>query len=102
MLFAPSRPILRPGANCGRIAEASRLAWLVDGKAYYDAVAAAMERLPERQKMVLALCFFEGMSNIEAGKIMSLSVGAVESLLVRARRTLRRELAQTYDELREG
>ena len=60
-----------------------------------NAVAAAMTRLPERQRLVLVLCFFEGMSNIEAGRIMSLSVGAVESLLVRARRTLRRELAQT-------
>jgi RNA polymerase sigma-70 factor (ECF subfamily) len=67
-----------------------------------DAVAAAMRRLPERQRVALALCFFEGMSNIEAGKIMSLSVGAVESLLVRARRTLRQELAATYEELSEG
>jgi len=67
-----------------------------------DAVTAAMMRLPERQRIALALCFFEGMSNIEAGKIMSLTVGAVESLLVRARRTLRQELAGIYDELLEG
>jgi RNA polymerase sigma-70 factor (ECF subfamily) len=67
-----------------------------------DAVAAAMARLPERQRVALALCFFEGMSNIEAGKIMSLSVGAVESLLVRARRTLRLDLSNVYEELSEG
>lgn len=66
-----------------------------------DSVAAAMKRLPERQRTALTLCFFEGMSNIEAGKIMSLSVGAVESLLVRARRTLRVDLAGTYEELSE-
>lgn len=66
-----------------------------------DAVAAAVLRLPERQRTALSLCFFEGMSNIEAGKIMSLSVGAVESLLVRARRTLRAELEGTYQELSE-
>jgi RNA polymerase sigma-70 factor (ECF subfamily) len=65
-------------------------------------VAAAMARLPERQRIALSLCFFEGMSNIEAGKVMSLSVGAVESLLVRARRVLRQELAGVYDELSEG
>jgi DNA-directed RNA polymerase specialized sigma24 family protein len=41
------------------------------------------------------------MSNIEAGKVMSLSVGAVESLLVRARRALRQELAGVYQELSE-
>ena len=67
-----------------------------------DAVSAAMLRLPERQRVALALCFFEQMSNIEAGKIMSLSVGAVESLLVRARRALRQELAGVYQELSEG
>ncbi len=67
-----------------------------------DAVAAAMMRLPERQRVALALCFFEEMSNIEAGKVMSLSVGAVESLLVRARRTLRQELTAVHEELSEG
>src|SRR5262249_18012751 len=66
-----------------------------------DSVATAVMRLPERQRVALTLCFFEGMSNIEAGKIMSLSVGAVESLLVRARRTLRAELEGTYRELSE-
>jgi len=67
-----------------------------------DAVTAAMMQLPERQRVALALCFFEGLSNIEAGKIMSLSVGAVESLLVRARRSLRQGLAGVYEELSEG
>jgi RNA polymerase sigma-70 factor (ECF subfamily) len=64
-----------------------------------DAVTAAILRLPERQRVALSLCFFEGMSNIEAGKAMSLSVGAVESLLVRARRALRHELTGVYEEL---
>ena len=67
-----------------------------------NAVTEAMMQLPERQKVALSLCFFEGMSNIEAGKIMALSVGAVESLLVRARRSLRQELGQVYEELSEG
>ena len=67
-----------------------------------DAVTVAMMQLPERQRVALALCFFEGMSNIEAGKVMALSVGAVESLLVRARRALRQELTVVYRELSEG
>jgi RNA polymerase sigma-70 factor (ECF subfamily) len=66
------------------------------------AVAAAMMRLPERQRIALSLCFFDEISNIEAGKIMGLSVGAIESLLVRARRTLRQELSGVYEELSEG
>lgn len=67
-----------------------------------DAVSAAVLRLPERQRVALILCFFEGMSNVDAARAMSLSVGAVESLLVRARRTLRQELASAYEELTEG
>jgi RNA polymerase sigma-70 factor (ECF subfamily) len=67
-----------------------------------DAVTVAMAKLPERQRIALTLCFFEGMSNIEAAEAMSLSVGAVESLLVRARRALRQELAGVYNELSEG
>jgi RNA polymerase sigma-70 factor, ECF subfamily len=56
-------------------------------------VALAMAELPDRQRAALALCHFDGLSNAEAGKILDLSVGAVESLLVRARRTLREKLA---------
>lgn len=62
-------------------------------------VAAAIRQLPERQQQVLSLCFFEGLSNAEAGDMMGLSVKAVESLLVRARRGLREVLAPVYQEL---
>lgn len=55
-------------------------------------VAVAVARLPARQRAVLVLCYYEGMSNIEAAAVLELSVGAVESLLVRARRTLRKTL----------
>lgn len=56
-------------------------------------VNAAVAGLPERQRAALAMCHFEGMSNIEAAKALDLSVGAVESLLVRARRQLKESLA---------
>ena len=56
-------------------------------------VAAAMARLPERQRAALALCHYDAMSNIEAAEALQISVGALESLLVRARRALRSELA---------
>lgn len=52
MLFAPTKPVLRPGVNCGRIVRASRVAWLIDGKAYFEAVAAAMENARERITIV--------------------------------------------------
>ncbi len=56
-------------------------------------VAAAVAELPERQRAALALCHYEGMSNIEAARILDVSVGALESLLVRARKQLRESLA---------
>jgi RNA polymerase sigma-70 factor (ECF subfamily) len=65
-------------------------------------VAAAIKALPERQRVALVMCFYEGMSNIEAAKILNLSVGAVESLLVRARRTLKEKLAGLHAELAES
>ncbi len=57
------------------------------------AVAEAVGRLPERQKMVLVLVYYQGFTNGEAAELMSLSVEAVESLLSRARRALRATLA---------
>jgi RNA polymerase sigma-70 factor (ECF subfamily) len=49
----------------------------------------AMARLPERQRTALYLCAFQGLSNKEAAAIMKLGVDALESLLARARRSLR-------------
>ena len=45
--------------------------------------------LPERQREALTLCALEGMTNIEAAATMDVSVRALESLLARARRSLR-------------
>ena len=64
-------------------------------------VTAAVATLPERQRTALTLCFFEELSNREAADIMALTPGAVESLLVRARRALRKALAGTAAELLE-
>ncbi len=55
----------------------------------------ALERglagLPERQRTALLLCH-RGMSNRDAAAVLQISVDALESLLARARRTLRVEL----------
>jgi RNA polymerase sigma-70 factor (ECF subfamily) len=75
---------------------------LIHRRQVSSAVSLAVAQLPERQRVALTLCFFEGLSNIEAGNAMSLSVGAIESLLVRARRALRQELGDVYRELSEG
>jgi RNA polymerase sigma-70 factor (ECF subfamily) len=57
-------------------------------------VGTAIEALPERQRAALVLCHFEGVSNIDAAAILEISIGALESLLVRARRTLKDALQE--------
>ncbi len=66
---------------------------------FSDIVSVAVSQLPERQRTALTLCFFEGMSNADVGRIMNLTVGAIESLLVRARHALRKDLGKLYFEL---
>ena len=66
-------------------------------KIYEDEVGHAVRRaiadLPERQRAALALCYYEELSKLEAAETLSVSVSALEALLVRARRTLRTKLA---------
>jgi RNA polymerase sigma-70 factor, ECF subfamily len=54
-------------------------------------VRKAISGLPDRQRMALLLAAISGMDNQEIAAIMDASPGAVEQLLVRARRTLRAE-----------
>ena len=55
--------------------------------------------LPERQRVALALCHYQGLRNDEAAEIMEVTVDALESLLARARRTLRDRLRPVAAEL---
>lgn len=57
-----------------------------------DRVAAALQKLPERQRAAILLCFWEGEGNIAAAEALGVSIGALESLLVRAKRALRDDL----------
>lgn len=59
-------------------------------------VRAAVAALPERQRAALGLCHYEGLTNIEAAAVMGLSIEALESLLARARRTLRGTLSAAW------
>lgn len=57
------------------------------------AVAGAVAELPDRLRAAVTLTYEAGLSNAEAAKALDISVKALESLLVRARRTLREKLA---------
>jgi RNA polymerase sigma-70 factor, ECF subfamily len=58
------------------------------------AVEAAIAALPERQAAALTLCALQDHSQSDAADIMEISVEALESLLARARRTLRAVLLE--------
>jgi RNA polymerase sigma-70 factor (ECF subfamily) len=62
-------------------------------------VREALDRLPERQRAVLTLVYYQGLSNGEAAAALRISVEAVESLLARARRALRAMLMPVRDDL---
>ncbi|MCA3574681.1 MAG: sigma-70 family RNA polymerase sigma factor [Aestuariivirga sp.] len=85
----PPDPMARPDAPLDR-AQAQRL------------VDAAIAALPDRQRQALALVYFEGLSNIEAAGVMEVSVDAVESLLARARRSLKESLSAEWRDLIGG
>lgn len=62
-----------------RMMAAHRQKWMKD----------QIRQLPIRQQIALSLCFFEGHSNQEAADMMGLSLKALQSLLMRAKATLR-------------
>lgn len=59
-------------------------------------VDGALKALPERQRLALTLFHYEGMSQIEVGEVLGITDEAVESLLARARRTLKASLKDEW------
>jgi RNA polymerase sigma factor (sigma-70 family) len=57
-------------------------------------VQAALAALPARQREALVLNYYQELSNTEAASLMGITVEALESLLARARRNLRAQLAE--------
>ena len=62
-------------------------------------VDAALNALPERQRLALTLFHYEGLSQVEVGEVMGISEEAVESLLARARRALKVSLQERWRQL---
>lgn len=71
----------------------------IDTRESSERVDAALKALPERQRLALVLFHFEGMSQVDVGKAMGISDEAVESLLARARRTLKVALKDEWRSL---
>lgn len=63
-----------------------------------DQVEKALSVLPERQRAAVVMCYYQGFSNQEAAEMLDINVSALESLLARARRTLRQQLQASSGE----
>jgi RNA polymerase sigma-70 factor, ECF subfamily len=74
----------------------------LDDRQRRERVRDALQRLPERQRAALVLCYYQDRTNIEAAEILGVSVDALESLLSRARRTLKFALAAERADLLSG
>jgi RNA polymerase sigma-70 factor (ECF subfamily) len=61
-------------------------------------LAAAIEKLPDRQRTAIVLTYTEGLSNAQVADMLGTSVSAVETLLIRGKQNLRRALGAVIDE----
>src|SRR5207245_2252987 len=73
--------VLDPSAN----AEQQELYLLIDDE---------VNRLPEKYRLPLVLCYFEGKSNSEAARELGCPLGTLQSRLTRARERLRTRLTR--------
>ncbi len=71
----------------------------LEGRDLSRRVDEALKALPERQRLALTLFHFEGLSQSEIGSALGISDDAVESLLARARRTLKADLKDEWRDL---
>lgn len=67
-----------------------------------DRLRQAQKKLPEQQRVAVTLYYFEGLNASDVATVMSTSVGAVESLLKRARHNLRRILVADARAVRDS
>lgn len=58
------------------------------------ALALQIGKLPKRQKTAMILCFYEDMSHAQAAQVMKVNIKALQSLLMRAKTTLKLEMKE--------
>ena len=78
-------PVAAPGLGAEHELMRSQIAQDIDQ---------ALDQLPERQRLAMVLVHFEEMPQKQAAEVMEISVDALESLLARARRSLKQRLAK--------
>jgi RNA polymerase sigma-70 factor (ECF subfamily) len=65
---------------------------VTDRSSFRQAVLAALEKLPERQRLATVLFDVEGYSHREISEVLDVPIGTVRSDVFHARRTMRGEL----------
>ncbi len=65
---------------------------LLDEKRKQALLDRFIQELPERQQLALTLCFYEELSNQEAAEIIGIKLKALQSLIMRAKTTLKERL----------
>jgi len=70
---------------------------LLDEKQKQALLDLFIQELPERQQLALTLCFYEGISNLDAAEIVGIKVKALQSLIMRAKTTLKERLNHHFD-----
>lgn len=70
---------------------------LLDEKRKQALLDRFIQELPERQQLALTLCFYEGLSNQEAAEIIGIKVKALQSLIMRAKTTLKEKVNHHFD-----
>ena len=58
----------------------------------------AINTLPENQKTAFILAKVDGLSNPEVAEIMEMSISAIESLVFRAKNSLKERLLNKFEE----
>ena len=81
---------------CGSVGVEGRL----EQRETVDAVVAALDELPARQRQVMHLVTIEQLSHDDAAAVLEISVEALKASLSLARRTMRERLKPIYDEVR--
>ena len=59
----------------------------------------ALAQLPDRQRIALVLCYYEGISNKQAARIMDVKLKALESLLMRGKARLKMLINKNDDKI---
>jgi len=69
---------------------------LLDGHQKQVVLERLIQDLPERQRLAVNLCFYEGLSNNEAAQIIGVKVKALQSLIMRAKMTLKHNVRRYF------